>query len=132
MYCATSMCVFVSVCRCTCKHDIVQCMHPHIQVSMLAIYTCILVVLILEREIFLMGRAFMHKRIPWFLHVLDNYCTVAIFPMQSIVCCTHLHNHTPTQTSTIFTHMEWDLYTDIDLWMGPAHPPPPTTCDNLQ
>ena len=99
-----------------CKHDIIQCMHPHIQVNMLAIYTCILVVLILEQEIFLMERAFLHKRIPWLLHVLDNYCTVAIFP--SRLCAaptstiTHQHRiaqylHTWNGTCTLTLTYGW-------------------------
>ena len=80
-----------------CKHDVIQCMYPHIQVSILAcIY--ILVVLILELNIIQMERPFLHKGFPWLLHVLDIYCTVAICPNPLCVALSHTHTHTYTHT----------------------------------
>ena len=81
---------------------------------MLAMCTCILVVVILEQKIILMGRPLLHIGFPSLLHLLDNYCTVAMFPsplwaaptstityqhriaqyLHTIVCCPVIHNTT--------------------------------------
>ena len=52
----------------------------------LIVCTCILVVELKKIE---MERPFLHKRFPWLLHVLDNYCTVAIFPSPLCVALSH-------------------------------------------
>ena len=44
------------------------------------------------------------------------------------MCCTHLHNHIPTQNSTVFIHIEWEPVNWHRLTDGPTHPPP-TLCD---
>ena len=80
---------------------------------MLAICTCILVSNSGAKNNF-NGRPLLHKGFPSLLHLIDNYCTVAIFPtplwaaptstityqhriaqyLHTIVCCPVIHNTT--------------------------------------
>ena len=48
----------------------------------------------------LIDRPFLHKGFPWLLHVLDTYCTVAIFPSPLCVALSHTHTHTHTQSQS--------------------------------
>ena len=100
--------------------------------------TCILVVVILEQKIILMGRPLLHIGFPSLLHLLDNYCTVAMFPsplwaaptstityqhriaqyLHTIVCCPVIHNTTLiTVVRCVHCHTHTCTHTHTHIYM---------------